>query len=192
MEQQHGLSEQGFYQRQRKLGGNQLCLSLPPPPTCPRSTTEQLSLHSPFSLSSYSVAQPLVAPYCHEEICLKKNKTLFRLCSPVFSHPTDSSQDALFPAPTRPRPPSGARLTAHLLWETSLTAWAHRLLWASCQPPPPLVCSARGVLEDCWGLFQSSDSRGTGTESRACERQLAVECDLLEGVGGETEPPWWG
>ena len=113
-----------------------------------------------------------------------KNKTLFRLCSPVFSQPTDSSQGALSPPPelrSRSPPPGNFPDCPRSRAPAGLPS-----------APAPVSCSARGVLEACWAPFQSSDSRGTGTESRACERQLAVECDLLEGEGGETEPPWWG
>lgn len=99
------------------------------------------------------------------------------------------------------------------------TSQALPILWSSGTPPlgtsPDCLCSQAPVrppphhislfsswgFEDCWGLFQSSGSRRTGTESRECERQLAAEYDLLEGEGGETEgppsgrgplsPPWW-
>lgn len=110
---------------------------------------------------------------------------------PCLGHPLSS-------LPPRPSPSSGVQ--AHLLWEPSLTACAHRLL---CPPPnaPAIRLLSSWGFEDCWGLFQSSGSRRTGTESRECERQLAAECDLLEGEGGETEgppsgrgplsPPWW-
>lgn len=56
-----------------------------------------------------------------------------------------------------------------------------------------------GFFEDCWGLFQSSGSKRTGTVNAT---SFGVECDLLEGIGGESEgppsrrgpltPPWWG
>lgn len=98
--------------------------------------------------------------------------------------------------------------TLPILWSSAIppprtfpVACAYKLLGASCQCPVSLL-SSQGFFEDCWGLFQSSGSRRTGTESRDCERQPAAECDLLEGEGGEAEgppsgrgplsPPWWG
>ena len=142
-----------------------------------------------------------MAPYCHEEIC----KPLFRLSEALLSRIPLTLPKV--PCLGRPLPlPTSQALP--ILWSSGTPPLgtfpdclrSQAPVGAPPQPPAISLLSSWG-FEDCWGLFQSSGSRRTGTESRECERQLAAECDLLEGEGGETEgppsgrgplsPPWW-
>lgn len=88
---------------------------------------------------------------------------------PCLGHPLSS-------LPPRPSPSSGVQ--AHLLWEPSLTACAHRLLCPPPPTPPPFVCSAHGVSRIAGACFraQAPEEQGLSPGSVSASWLQSVTC----------------